>query len=156
MRTPKKTRLFRRQRGLKWVKIVKVPCIFPDDQGIDVGEQFASDCIIRTRVSEAEKMALSVAKSPRARRFLSSKSRRERSIGESARRFGEIVSVSIFRRGLWPWQGDKGCSPQIGRDSSIASRLEQLNRIAVGIFNLNLFAAGTDLDFISKSQTRLF
>ena len=40
--------------------------------------------------------------------------------------------------------------------SSMASRLEQLNRIAVGIFNLNLFAAGADLHFISKTQTRLF
>src|SRR5258708_38082494 len=46
--------------------------------------------------------------------------------------------------------------PQVGRDSSMASRLEQLNRIAVGIFNLNLFATGADLDFISKTQTRLF
>ena len=38
----------------------------------------------------------------------------------------------------------------------MASRLEQLNRIAVGIFNLNLFAAGAYLHFISKTQTRLF
>ncbi len=36
------------------------------------------------------------------------------------------------------------------------SRLEELNRIAVGIFNLNLFAAGTYLDFISKPLTCLF
>jgi hypothetical protein len=36
----------------------------------------------------------------------------------------------------------------------MASRLEQLNRIAVGIFTLNLFAAGTDLHFISTTQTR--
>ena len=38
----------------------------------------------------------------------------------------------------------------------MASRLEQLNRIAVGIFNLNLFAARAYLHFISKTQTRLF
>ena len=56
---------------------------------------------LRTRVSEAEKIALSVVKSPRSRRFLRSKSPREKSIGEDVRRFGEILSVSIFRRGLW-------------------------------------------------------
>jgi len=39
---------------------------------------------------------------------------------------------------------------------SVASRLEQLNRVAVGIFNLNLFAAGAYLHLISKTQTRLF
>jgi hypothetical protein len=55
---------------------------------------------LRQRVFEAEKIGLCVAKSPRARRVLSSKSRRERSNGESARRFGEILSVSTFRRGL--------------------------------------------------------
>ena len=33
----------------------------------------------------------------------------------------------------------------------MASRLEQLNRIAVGIFNLNLFAARAYLHFISKN-----
>jgi hypothetical protein len=38
----------------------------------------------------------------------------------------------------------------------MASRLEQLNRIAVRIFNLNLFAAGADFHFISKTQTRVF
>ena len=38
----------------------------------------------------------------------------------------------------------------------MASRLEQLNRIAVGIFNLNLFAARAYLHFISKMQTGLF
>jgi hypothetical protein len=38
----------------------------------------------------------------------------------------------------------------------MAGRLEQLNRIAVGIFNLNLFAARAYLHFISKTQTRLF
>jgi hypothetical protein len=37
----------------------------------------------------------------------------------------------------------------------MASRLEQLNRIAVGIFNLNLFAARAYLHFILKTQTRL-
>src|SRR6516225_9567104 len=35
-------------------------------------------------------------------------------------------------------------------------QLEQLNRIAVRIFNLNLFAAGAYLHFISKTQTGLF
>jgi hypothetical protein len=38
---------------------------------------------------------------------------------------------------------------QVACDSSMASRLEQLNRIPVGIFNLNLFAAGAYLHFIS-------
>jgi len=38
----------------------------------------------------------------------------------------------------------------------IASRLEQFNRIAVGIFNLNLFAARAYLHFIFKTQPRLF
>jgi len=38
----------------------------------------------------------------------------------------------------------------------MASRLEQLNWIAVGIFNLNLFAARAYLRFISKTQTHLF
>src|SRR5208337_3089059 len=56
---------------------------------------------LRTRVSEAEKIALCVAKSPRARRFLSSKSRRERSIQDDVGPFGKILSVSIFWRGLW-------------------------------------------------------
>src|SRR5947207_8266932 len=45
---------------------------------------------------------------------------------------------------------------QVACDSSMASRLEQLNRIAVGILNLNLFAARAYLHFISKTQTRLF
>ena len=38
----------------------------------------------------------------------------------------------------------------------MASRLEQLNRIAIGIVNLNLFAARAYLHFIFKTQTRLF
>jgi hypothetical protein len=38
----------------------------------------------------------------------------------------------------------------------MASRLEQLNRVAVRIFNLNLFAARADLHLISERQTRLF
>ena len=38
----------------------------------------------------------------------------------------------------------------------MASRLEQLNRIAVGILYLNLFAPRAYLHFISKTQTRLF
>jgi len=37
----------------------------------------------------------------------------------------------------------------------MASWLEQLNRIAVRIFNLNLFAAGPNLHVISQTQTRL-
>jgi hypothetical protein len=37
----------------------------------------------------------------------------------------------------------------------MASRLEQLDRVAVRIFNLNLFSARTDLHLISKTQTRL-
>src|SRR5271156_4926598 len=60
---------------------------------------------LRQRVSEADKIALRVVKSPRARRFLSSKSRRERSIGEEMGRFSEILSVSTFRSGLWRWPG---------------------------------------------------
>jgi len=38
----------------------------------------------------------------------------------------------------------------------MASGLEELNRIAIGVFNLNLFAAGSYLHFISKTQPRLF
>ena len=34
----------------------------------------------------------------------------------------------------------------------MVSRLEQLNRIAVGIFNLNLFAARADFHLISKTH----
>ena len=37
----------------------------------------------------------------------------------------------------------------------MASRLEQLDRVAVRIFNLNLFAARTNLHLVSKTQTRL-
>src|SRR5438477_5459845 len=40
--------------------------------------------------------------------------------------------------------------------SSMGSRLEQLNRVAVRIFNLNLFAARANFHFISETQTRLF
>src|SRR5262249_1191421 len=40
--------------------------------------------------------------------------------------------------------------------SSMTSRLEQLNRIAVRILNLNLLAARPYLHFISKMQTLLF
>lgn len=40
-------------------------------------------------------------------------------------------------------------------DPSTAGGLEQLNRIAVGIFNLNLSSAGAHLHFISEAQTRL-
>jgi hypothetical protein len=38
----------------------------------------------------------------------------------------------------------------------MASRLEQLDRIAVEIFNLNLLAARAYLHFIFKTHTRLF
>jgi len=38
----------------------------------------------------------------------------------------------------------------------MASRFEQLNRIAVGIFNLNLFAARADFHFISKTHACIF
>jgi len=34
----------------------------------------------------------------------------------------------------------------------MASRLEELNRIAVGIFNLNLLATRADFHFISKTH----
>jgi hypothetical protein len=47
-------------------------------------------------------------------------------------------------------------SLRLGCGSSRTRRLEQLNRIAVGIFNLNLFAAWAYLHFISKMQTSLF
>src|SRR5215831_10251680 len=53
-------------------------------------------------------------------------------------------------RRLAAWCRDCPC------DSSMASRLEQFNRIAVGIFNLNLFAARAHLHFISETQTRVF
>ena len=38
----------------------------------------------------------------------------------------------------------------------MGSRLEQLNRIAIRIFDLNLFAAWAYLHFISKMEIRLF
>src|SRR5215831_159637 len=41
-------------------------------------------------------------------------------------------------------------------DSSMASWLEQLNRIAVGIFDLNLLPTGAGFHFISKTPARLF
>jgi len=41
-------------------------------------------------------------------------------------------------------------------DSSKASRLEQLNRIAVGIFNLDLFATRADFHFVSKTHPGTF
>src|ERR1039458_5087568 len=56
---------------------------------------------LRTRVSDAEKIAVCVAKCLRARRFLSPKSRREMSIDDDVGPFGKILSVSIFWRGLW-------------------------------------------------------
>src|ERR1039458_1855583 len=56
---------------------------------------------LRTRVSDAEKIALCVEKCPRARRFLSPKSRRESSNRDARWAFGPILSVSLFRRGLW-------------------------------------------------------
>src|SRR5712691_5080626 len=54
-----------------------------------------------------------------------------------------------------PGQAD-GLQVNSGCDSSMASRLEQLNRIAVRILYLNLFAPRAYLHFISKTQTRLF
>jgi hypothetical protein len=45
---------------------------------------------------------------------------------------------------------------RVACDSSIASGLEQLNRIAVGILDLNLFAAWAGLHIISKTQAGLF
>src|SRR5215467_13697117 len=41
-------------------------------------------------------------------------------------------------------------------DSSMASRLEQLSRIAVGIFDLNLLPTRADFHFISKTHACLF
>src|SRR5262245_8710553 len=41
-------------------------------------------------------------------------------------------------------------------DSSMASRFEELNRIAVGIFDLNLLPTGAGLHFISKTHACLF
>ena len=38
------------QIGRKVAEIAKIPCIFPDDQGICGREQFASDCVIRHAV----------------------------------------------------------------------------------------------------------
>src|SRR5262245_4142451 len=40
-------------------------------------------------------------------------------------------------------------------DSSMASRFEQLNRIAVGIFDLNLLPTGAGFHFISKTHACL-
>ena len=55
------------------------------------------------------------------------------------------------------WQNShRKRSIQGGCDFSMASRLKQLNRIAIGIFNLDLFAARAFLHFVSKTQTRLF
>ena len=133
---------------------------------------------LRQRVPEAEKIgAPAAAKSPRSTAFSKAESPTEkgqpaticREISPDSLCFGlsegtfEIeqkaerpLSTSMTRASPSRTSPDKGCSPQVGRDSSMASRLEQLNRIAVGIFNLNLFATGADLDFISKTRTRLF
>jgi hypothetical protein len=43
-----KARVFDHPIGFYGLQIVKIPCIFPDDQGeFDRGDWFASDCIIR-------------------------------------------------------------------------------------------------------------
>ena len=55
---------------------------------------------LRTRVSDAEKIALCVAKGPHARRFLNRKSVRERLVSDDRRGFRPIISFSAFRRGL--------------------------------------------------------
>src|SRR4051812_828310 len=57
--------------------------------------------------------------------------------------------ASPFGQGLRP-------SAIRGPACSIPSRLEQFDRIAVGIFNLNLFAARADLHLISKTLARIF
>jgi hypothetical protein len=48
---------------------VEIPCIFPADQGIRRGEQFAADCLIRHSVSDVEHSPLQCAKIARVRRF---------------------------------------------------------------------------------------
>ena len=49
-----------------------------------------------------------------------------------------------------------GFSLVLVRHSSVASRLEQLKRIAVRVFHLNLFAARSDFHLIFKTHSFLF
>jgi hypothetical protein len=44
----------------------KIPCIFPDDQGIQCGEQFASDCGIRQPVSDFRRFSGPAASNDRS------------------------------------------------------------------------------------------
>src|ERR1700686_5328228 len=62
---------------------------------------------LRTRIFYTEKFALTPAICPHVRRFVSPESRRKMPVGDVARRFSRILSVSIFRRGLWPTMGPR-------------------------------------------------
>ena len=68
------------------------------------------------------------------------------------------LQVKLRKRAHWPKAANSTANLEVTLfcHSSMASRLEQLNWIAVGIFNLNLFAARAYLPFISKTYTRLF
>ena len=52
MKTREKTAIFPLQLVPEWAAMTKIPCIFPDDQGIRRGEQFVSDCGIRHPVRD--------------------------------------------------------------------------------------------------------
>src|SRR6516225_9536060 len=54
----------------------------------------------------------------------------------------------------WRERTCKLLTTRLSCDSSMG--LEELNRIAVGIFNLNLFATWADLHFISKPHAYVF
>jgi hypothetical protein len=47
MKTLYESRYFCCRTTLAKAQIEEIPCIFPEDQGIDAGEQFAADCVIR-------------------------------------------------------------------------------------------------------------
>jgi hypothetical protein len=49
-KTTEKAGLFQLQVASGTPEIAKIPCIFPDDQGICRGEQFALDCVIQQAV----------------------------------------------------------------------------------------------------------
>jgi hypothetical protein len=57
MKTREKTRIFRLQIGPREPEINEIPCIFPDDQGIECGEQFASDCIIHQPITDFRRVS---------------------------------------------------------------------------------------------------
>jgi len=68
-KTTEKAGLFQLQVASGTPEIAKIPCIFPDDQGICRGEQFALDCVIRQTVWHVSIHFGEAIKSARGARF---------------------------------------------------------------------------------------